>query len=61
MKNENKKPVKPIMGNGCLGLGGTYYEMPTCPSCLEVTYSEPSCPFCGQPFEEGKCDREGFQ
>lgn len=45
-------PVKPVP-TGYLALpGDSIRYVPTCPTCTEVTYDHPSCPFCGQLFKK---------
>lgn len=47
-----EKPVKPVP-TGYIALpGDSIRYVPTCPTCGEVTYGHPRCPFCGQLFAE---------
>ena len=41
-------PKEWIRGNGVCDAFDQVNGMPTCPTCKEVTYGEPRCPFCGQ-------------
>jgi len=47
-----KTPREWIYGNDVIGLDGEPYVVPTCPTCKEVTYGEPCCPFCGQALKD---------
>ncbi|MCL2563123.1 MAG: hypothetical protein FWE08_03710 [Oscillospiraceae bacterium] len=51
--DESSAPL-PVLFEQTYGLGDTVYDYPVCPRCIEPTYSQLNCPFCGQRFlEEG--------
>lgn len=39
-------------GNATYGLASRAYNVPTCPTCGEPTYSMLRCPFCDQKLKD---------